>query len=106
MKDIKKENISLSNIDYIHKQPSEKPNLINIKDEDGKKYRWNRNFRFAIPNLRFGSGVRFELKNYFKGNKTNWKVDFYYGNSKNIIKLNLDNNKIILDIIRNFNFNI
>ena len=86
---------TLSNIEYIHKQPSENPHLINIKDEDGKNYRWNRNFRFAIPNLRFGSGVRFELKNYFNGNKTNWQVDFYYGNSKNIIKQNINNNVII-----------
>ena len=52
-----------------------------------QKFIKNRNFRFCIPNLRLGSGVRFEMEN-LKNNK--WNISFYYGNSKSIKKLNLD----------------
>jgi len=48
-----------------------------------QKYRWDRRFRSVIPNLRFGSGVRFELSNEFEGNNVYWEVSFFYGASKN-----------------------
>lgn len=56
-------------------------------------YNQNRRFRFCVPYLRFGSGVRFELNNMF--DKGNWGITFFYGNSKSIFQLNL-NNKVKL----------
>jgi DNA (cytosine-5)-methyltransferase 1 len=55
-------------------------------DNEGTTYQWNRSFWLAITGLRFGSGVRFELKNYHdKGDKTTtWRINFFYGNSKAI----------------------
>jgi DNA (cytosine-5)-methyltransferase 1 len=46
----------------------------------------------AIPGLRFGSGVRFELRNTSNEEleKTFWRVNFFYGNSKKIKQLTLD----------------
>ncbi len=57
-------------------------------DTDGKSYPENRSFRFAIPNLRFKSGTRFELNN--RSGKLPWSIDFYYGDSKRIKSLELD----------------
>ncbi len=66
--------------------------VIHPTDRGGSKFSWSRSFWLAIPELRFGSGVRFELKNYNdKVNKsTSWKVNFFYGNSKNIKAKELD----------------
>lgn len=52
-------------------------------------YPERRKFRAAIPNLRFGSGVRFELKNEFADQTVGWRIGFYYGTSKNILSVNL-----------------
>ena len=57
-------------------------------DTDGKSYPENRSFRFAIPNLRFKSGTRFELSNH--SGKLPWSIDFYYGDSKRIQSLALN----------------
>jgi DNA (cytosine-5)-methyltransferase 1 len=67
--------------------------ISNRPDNEGKKYPWNRSFWLAIPGLRFGSGVRFELKNYHNKDKnsTTWAINFFYGNSKNIKQMVLDN---------------
>lgn len=51
----------------------------------GGKYREDRTFRLALPNLRFKSGTRFELSNA----DSTWKVSFFYGNSKDIRTLQL-----------------
>ncbi len=61
-------------------------------ENQGSKYPWSRSFWFAIPNLRFGSGIRFELRNSCnnENHKTYWKINFFYGNSKNIKQLSLD----------------
>jgi DNA (cytosine-5)-methyltransferase 1 len=56
-------------------------------DTKGKAFRQNRSFKFAIHNLRFKSGTRFELNNT-KG-KGYWKVEFFYGDSKNIKSIEL-----------------
>ena len=53
-------------------------------------YRKNRKFTYAIPGLRFGSGVRFQLNNHFKGNKVEWLVEYFFGSSKNILEMKLD----------------
>lgn len=69
--------------------------IIHTPDNRGSKYSWSRSFWLAIPGLRFGSGVRFELRNYQdkRDESTSWRVNFFYGNSKNIkekeLKINL-----------------
>jgi DNA (cytosine-5)-methyltransferase 1 len=61
-------------------------------DNQGSNYYWNRSFWMAITGLRFGSGMRFELKNYcnVENKKTAWGVNFFYGGSKNIKEKTLD----------------
>jgi len=59
-------------------------------DSKGECYPATRRFRAAIPHLRFKSGVRFELANSFDGNRPLWRIDFYFGNSKSIQELKLD----------------
>jgi DNA (cytosine-5)-methyltransferase 1 len=63
-----------------------------IPDNEGARYSWNRTFWLAIKGLRFGSGVRFELKNQNnkKTKTTIWRVNFFYGNSKAILEKELD----------------
>jgi len=70
-----------------------KPNSQAESSEPEKSnghYRKNRKFTYAIPGLRFGSGVRFQLKNHFKRNKTKWVVEYFFGSSKNIMEIKLD----------------
>lgn len=55
-----------------------------------RKYPANRRFQFAVPHLRYGSGVRFELSNNPKASDKPWSFKFYFGNSKNIKKVELD----------------
>ena len=50
----------------------------------GRIYLARRTFRFALPTLRFGSGVRFELCNRDAMGNLSWGVDFYFGTSKDI----------------------
>ena len=59
-------------------------------DSKGECYPETRRFRAAIPHLRFKSGVRFELANSFDGSTPSWRVGFYFGNSKSIQELVLD----------------
>jgi DNA (cytosine-5)-methyltransferase 1 len=75
-------------IDFRFKGASENAPITPI-DTDGKSYPENRSFRFAVPNLRFKSGTRFELSNH--AGKQPWNIDFYYGDSKRIKSLPLDN---------------
>lgn len=86
--------------------PAEKPIIFN-PDKIGSKYPKSRSFGQALPGLRFGSGIRFELKNkYNKQDKTtSWKINFYYGNSKNIKTrdLNGDLSKKICSITEDLN---
>ncbi|MEM9051384.1 MAG: DNA cytosine methyltransferase [Bacteroidota bacterium] len=60
--------------------------IIHNTENRGAKYPWSRSFWLAIPGLRFGSGVRFEMRNYHdkRDQSTSWKVNFFFGNSKNI----------------------
>lgn len=74
---------------YYH----EKPRYTPFKSKLGlpiKKYPANRKFQFSVPNLRYGSGVRFELSNNPKSENKEWSFKFYYGNSKDIKKITLD----------------
>lgn len=58
-------------------------------DANGRRFPAKRKFRAALPGLRFGSGVRFELSNTFLPN-IQWTVDFYHGPSKAYKKVALD----------------
>ncbi len=71
--------------------PNELP-IIHSPDNRGAKFPWSRSFWLAVPGLRFGSGVRFELRNYHdkRNQSTFWRMNFFYGNSKNIKKKELD----------------
>lgn len=53
-------------------------------DAENPLYRMERRFRFAIPSLRFKSGVRFDLTN--EAEDLPWRVEFYFGDSKRIQK--------------------
>lgn len=64
------------------KPPSEVAK-ITPPDKPGLAFPLGRKFRFAIPNLRFKSGVRFELSNH--GGE--WRTRFFYGDSKNTKEL-------------------
>ncbi len=61
-------------------------------DLQGSKFPWSRSFWLAIPGLRFGSGIRFELRNLCnkETKKTFWWINFHYGNSKKRKQLALD----------------
>lgn len=85
-KDIKPPNYS----EYFHNKPEFKSH----KSKLGlpiRKYPIKRKFKFAVPNLRYGSGVRFELSNDPKSEDLKWSFKFYFGNSKNIKNIALDN---------------
>lgn len=64
-------------------------------DLQGSRFPWSRSFWLAIPGLRFGSGVRFELKNVSNKEieRTFWWINFHYGNSKKIKQLTLDKDR-------------
>lgn len=59
-------------------------------DRAGSKYPAGRRFQAAIPGLRFGSGMRFELANSHKDEETDWAVRFFFGGSKKIRETPLD----------------
>ncbi|WP_352761141.1 DNA cytosine methyltransferase [Mesorhizobium sp. M0217] len=59
-------------------------------DRVGAKYPSDRTFRFAIPSLQLKSGVRFELCNDRSGDVVIWRMAFYFGTSKAIHAVALD----------------
>jgi len=61
-----------------------------VPDQPGATYPWSRNFRFAIESLQLKSGVRFELVNLVEADRANWQVAFWFGNSKSIQTIPLD----------------
>lgn len=74
---------------YFH----EKPPYKSYKSKLGlpaRKYPANRKFQFSVPNLRYGSGVRFELSNNPKSENNEWSFKFFHGNSKNIKQVPLN----------------
>lgn len=77
------------NVLYNH----ESPKFEGFKSNLGlpkRKYPKTRKFKFAVPNLRYGSGVRFELSNKKIEGDLKWSFKFFYGNSKNIKELPLN----------------
>ncbi len=84
--------------------PTETPKRT-LPDVAGTAYPWTRRFRSAIPNLRFKSGVRFELGNKLTEDVASWEVRFFFGNSKNISGLELSTN-LASSIISNRNLSV
>lgn len=72
----------------LHKPAASSP--VRGFSSTAKRYNCNRSFRFSIPSLHLGSGVRFELRNIFEGGQVTWKVHFYFGTSKSIQTLTID----------------
>jgi DNA (cytosine-5)-methyltransferase 1 len=56
----------------------------------GTRYPANRTFKFAIPSLQLKSGVRFELANDCSEKAVRWAVAFYFGTSKAIHSIPLN----------------
>lgn len=59
-------------------------------DRTKSRHGAERKFRASIPALRFKSGVRFELSNEFHKGRPEWRVRFFYGDSKNRHEVDLD----------------
>jgi DNA (cytosine-5)-methyltransferase 1 len=76
--------------------PTEVPKFT-LPDKPGSIYPAGRRFRLAIPGLRFKSGVRFELANGSSPGEISWHVGFYFGDSKNIQKIEL-NERLLAEI--------
>ncbi|WP_424830901.1 DNA cytosine methyltransferase [Ruegeria sp.] len=70
-------------------QPGPKPPAT-PPDKVGSQYPEGRTFRFAIPSLRLKSGVRFEFRNQKQQDLTKWQIQFYFGTSKEILDLQLN----------------
>jgi DNA (cytosine-5)-methyltransferase 1 len=83
--------------------------VIHLPDKKGAKYSWSRSFWLAVPGLRFGSGVRFELRNYHdkRDQSTTWRMNLFFGNSKNIKgkELDFDLFKRSSKVLENLNIN-
>lgn len=60
-----------------------------------RRYSSSRQFRAAIPGLRFGSGTRVELNNNTSLGPPHWDTAFYFGSSKDFRKVELDT--VLLD---------
>jgi DNA (cytosine-5)-methyltransferase 1 len=65
-----------------------------------RRFPADRRFAAAIPGLRFGSGVRFELCNKEERLGVTWGVHFYFGNSKDIREIPMDR-KLLAALRRN-----
>jgi len=63
-------------------------------DQQGKSYPTYRRFRAAVPNLRFGSGVRYELANECTRSSLDpmWAIKFFFGPSKSYTTVELCQN--------------
>lgn len=74
---------------YYHNHPQFKTYDSNL-GLPKRKFPVNRKFKFAVPSLRYGSGVRFELSNDPKSDNIPWSFKFFYGNSKSIKEISLN----------------
>lgn len=91
MLEVKTNDLKLpSESNYYHDKPLYKSYPSNL-GLPSKKFPDSRKFQFSVPNLRYGSGVRFELSNNPKSKDQEWSFKFFYGNSKDIKQIKLDN---------------
>ena len=72
---------TIKRMPFTFKHPKERPQNLRI-ETNRSRYPVKRSFRAAIPGLRFGSGMRFELLNVFEEEKVHWEVRFLFGPSK------------------------
>ncbi|KRB51986.1 DNA cytosine methyltransferase [Phenylobacterium sp. Root700] len=63
---------------------------VTAPDSEGRSYPAKRGFRFALPGLRFKSGMRFDLSNGVDEDGASWRVRFFFGPSKDIREVDLD----------------
>jgi DNA (cytosine-5)-methyltransferase 1 len=75
-------------ISKIHLLPGRIPERVKV-DKAGAQYPKVRRFRAAIPGLRFGSGVRFEIANNPLDGRVSWRAGFYFGPSKDVRALTI-----------------
>lgn len=72
----------VSDLGYQHPLPTAVP-PVTIPDVPRRRFPRTRRFRAAVPNLRFGSGTRFELVNFeHPSDRIGWRVQFSFGTSK------------------------
>lgn len=109
MQEVSLEKLTLINNvkEYSHKIPKEAI-PITYPDKVKFKYRDIRSFRLAIPEYRFGSGVRFELSNKCEKDKCIWSIKFFYGTSKKIIQISFTDKKYnqLLDLFKIYNIKL
>jgi DNA (cytosine-5)-methyltransferase 1 len=67
-----------------------RPSAYHPVETNGYRYRADRRFRFAVPGLRFGSGMRFDLTNKANRLGVSWTVEFFFGPSKDIRTIKID----------------
>ncbi|MCR9155002.1 MAG: DNA cytosine methyltransferase [Bacteroidetes bacterium] len=92
---------------YHHESPSFKtPHTP--PDKVKFKYKESRSFRLAIPEYRFGSGVRFELSNKFNKENCLWSIKFFYGSSTKIMEVKFNNKRYdkTIQLIKSQNIDI
>jgi DNA (cytosine-5)-methyltransferase 1 len=70
--------------------PSESPEKTK-PDRKKVSYQPKRKFRASVPGLRFKSGTRFELSNSFSSEVPNWRFRFFFGDSKRVGEIVLNN---------------
>jgi DNA (cytosine-5)-methyltransferase 1 len=80
--------VPINKLNYEHPKPNGTLKAYPV-NTFRSNYPQKRNFRFAVPGLRFGSGVRFEVANKFEKDNCFWEMRFFYGNSKDIRRLKL-----------------
>jgi len=78
---------------YKHPMPSTLPPPVKM-EVNARKYPPARKFKAAIPGLRFGSGVRFDFSNHFINESPSWLISFFFGSSKKIRELPLNNSTL------------
>lgn len=76
-------------IAFGHTQPPERPTETS-PPKLANSYPLTRKFRAAIPNLRFGSGMRVQLANESTKWGISWDAAFYFGSSKEFRALELN----------------
>ncbi len=79
----------LSTLSPPNRTPTEQPPKTSPATQ-GRSFPESRRFRSAIPSLRFGSGMRFELVNDVSDAALGWKVDFYFGPSRAFERIRAD----------------
>ena len=67
-------------------------------DRSKPSFQADRKFRASVPGLRFKSGTRFELSNSFDSGRADWSLKFFYGDSKRVGEVLLDES--LLDEMR------